>query len=254
MLEADAARIEQVVWNLLGHALKATPRGGRIEVALRLLDDRAELHVCDGGPTPEPEALAQAFDLLRTPESGASRRQGDLGVGLALVRVLVQAHGGLVDAKAAEAGRGTCYTIALPLAGRSLAPVGGSAEPALRLQGRRALLLDEDAASQQTLRELLTLEGATVHTAGTAEEALAIAGREALDFALVDVPLREMDGAHFLGQLRGRPGLQAMPVIALTALGRAVDAKRAIAAGFTAHVKKPITLEQLLQVLGEALA
>ncbi len=254
MLEADAARIEQVVWNLLGHALKSTPRGGRVDTVLRLLDDRAELSVCDGGPPPEPEALAQAFELLRVPESSAARRQGDLGVGLALVRALVHAHGGLVQAQAAEGGRGTCYTIALPLAGHSLPTAEGVARQAARLQGRRALLLDEDPASQQTLRELLTLEGAVVHTAGTAEEALAIAAREALDFALVDVPLREMDSAHFLGQLRSCPGLQAMPVIALATLGRAVDAKRAIAAGFTAHVKKPITLEQLLQVLGDALS
>jgi two-component system CheB/CheR fusion protein len=192
------------------------------------------------------------FDMFKQAEPGA-RRQGGLGIGLALVRSLVQGHGGQVSAESAGLDQGACFTVRLPLAGRA-APAGDSgARTEGQLRGRRALLVDADTQATELLRLLLVLEGAEVRTATAAAQAVELAEREAPDFVITDMALPGMDGLQLLHALHERKALKALPVIALTGVGRPGDARRAIAAGFAAHLRKPVTLEKLLHTLREVL-
>jgi two-component system CheB/CheR fusion protein len=253
MLDADPVRIEQVVWNLLNNALKFTPAGGRVDVALRLADGHAELQVRDSGRGIAPQALPHVFDMFKQAEP-AVRRQGGLGIGLALVRSLVQGHGGQVQAASAGLDQGACFTVRLPLAGHAPLPSDDDVGRSLRgLQGRRALVVDDDAQAVELLRQLLELEGAEVCSATEAAQALALAEREKPDFVITDLALPGMDGLQLLRALREREELKAVPVIALAGVGRPGDARRAIAAGFAAHLRKPVTVDKLLHTLCEVL-
>ncbi|WP_157271366.1 CheR family methyltransferase [Azohydromonas aeria] len=253
VLDADPVRIEQVVWNLLSNALKFTPAGGRVEVSLRQDGGVAELRVRDTGRGIAPEMLAQVFGMFRQAEP-AARRQGGLGIGLALVRSLVHAHGGRVRVESAGLDRGACFTVELPLPGQApLAEDGAPSTGALR--GRRVLVVDDDAPSRELLRQLLQLEGAQVLEAGSADAALeaAVPGPQGPELVITQLSSPALDGLALLQALRRRPGLQALPVVALNGVGRPAEARRAVAAGFSAHLRKPVTLDKLLHTLRDLL-
>jgi two-component system CheB/CheR fusion protein len=252
MLDADPVRIEQVAWNLLSNALKFTPAGGRVEVALHVVDGHAELQVRDTGRGIAPDVLPHVFDMFKQAEPGA-RRQGGLGIGLALVRSLVHGHGGTVLAESAGLDQGACFSVRLPLAGHAPLAADDGTPSEGQLQGRRVLVVDADAQAAELLRQLLELEGAQVRTATGAAQALEMASQEAPDFVITDVTLPGMDGLQLLQALRERAALKTTPVIALTGVGRPGDARRAIAAGFAAHLRKPVTLDKLLHTLREVL-
>ncbi len=252
VLDADPVRMEQVVWNLLSNALKFTPAGGRVDVALRMLDGHAELQVRDTGRGIAAEALPHVFDMFKQAEP-ATRRQGGLGIGLALVRSLVQGHGGQLLAESDGVDQGACFTVRLPLAGHAPLPASDTAHTAGELTGRRALVVDTDAQALELLHQLLEMEGAEVRTTTAAVQALELAEREAPDFVITDMALPGMDGLQLLQALRERPALKAVPVIALSGVGRLGDARRAVAAGFAAHLRKPVTLDKLLHTLREVL-
>ncbi|WP_043461097.1 chemotaxis protein CheB [Azohydromonas australica] len=252
VLDADPVRMEQVVWNLLSNALKFTPSGGRVDVALRLLDGHAELQVRDTGRGIAAQALPHVFDMFKQAEP-AARRKGGLGIGLALVRSLVQGHGGQLQAESAGLDQGACFTVRLPLAGHAPLPAGDDAHARGELTGRRALVVDADDQALELLHQLLEMEGAQVRTTTSAAQALALAEQEAPDFVITDTALPGMDGLQLLQALRERPGLKAVPVVALTGVGRPGDARRAVAAGFAAHLRKPVTLDKLLHTLREVM-
>lgn len=252
MLDADPVRIEQVVWNLLTNALKFTPAGGRVDVALRVIDGHAELQVRDSGRGIPAEVLPHVFGMFKQAEPGA-RRQSGLGIGLALVHSLVLGHGGQVLAESAGQDQGACFTVRLPLAGHAALADGHAEGGEGQLRGRRALVVDADPQATELLHQLLEMEGAQVRTATDAAQALALAGEEPPDFVITDIALPGMDGQQLLHALRDRDRLQTLPVIALTGVGRPGDARRAIAAGFAAHLRKPVTLDKLLHTLGELL-
>ena len=252
MIDADPVRIEQVVWNLLTNALKFTPSPGRVDVVLREVDGHAELQVRDTGRGIAPEALPHVFDMFKQAEPGA-RRRGGLGIGLALVRSLVQGHGGQVQAESNGLDRGASFTVRLPLAGQAPLPASGQTSATSLLRGRRALVVDDDGEAVELLRQLLELEGAQVQAATTAHEALELAERQAPDFVVTDMVLPGMDGMQLLRALRERAALCSLPVIALTGVGRRGDARRAIEAGFAAQLRKPVTLDKLLKTLRDVL-
>ncbi|NML16077.1 CheR family methyltransferase [Azohydromonas caseinilytica] len=252
MLDADPVRMEQVVWNLLTNALKFTPEGGHVGVALRVEQGQAELQVRDTGRGIAPEALPQVFDMFKQAEPG-TRRRGGLGIGLALVRSLVQGHGGQVRAESAGLDHGSCFSVRLPLAGQAPLDQGHAGAASGSLRGRHVLLVDDDAQALELLRQLLELEGASVQAACTAAEALELVQQRVPDLLVTDLVLRGTDGLQLLQALRQNPALKALPVIALTGVGRPGDARRAIAAGFAAHLRKPVTLDKLLATLRDVL-
>jgi two-component system CheB/CheR fusion protein len=252
MLDADPVRIEQVVWNLLSNALKFTPAGGRVEVQLCCEGTHAELQVRDSGQGIAPDALPHVFDMFK--QAGpAARRQGGLGIGLALVHNLVRGHGGQVQAESNGPGHGACFTVRLPLAGQASLLEDADHHATAHLRGRQALVVDDDAQALDLLRQLLELEGASVRCATDGAAALALAEQQAPEFVVTDMAQPGMDGLQLLQALRERPALKALPVIALTGVGRPADARRAIAAGFAAHLRKPVTLNKLLATLREIL-
>jgi two-component system CheB/CheR fusion protein len=254
LIDADAVRVEQIVWNLLSNALKFTAASGRIDV--RLAPDGAEavLQVRDTGRGIAPQSLPHVFDMFNQGDVGTARRHGGLGIGLALVRHLVLAHGGRVHAESAGLDQGAQFTVRLPLVERPLPMQDGGSDPGTgRLTGKRALLIDDDPQAVEMLSQLLQMEGATVLATGSAGEAIGLLEQQSFDFAISDIAMPDVDGYQFVQTLKSRPALRSMPVVALSGLGRPADARRAIAAGFAAHLKKPVTLEKLLGTLQEVL-
>jgi two-component system CheB/CheR fusion protein len=250
ILDADPVRIEQVVWNLLSNAVKFTPRGGRIDVRLACEQNVARLEVSDTGRGITPEALPHVFEMFKQGEPGTTRRHGGLGIGLALVRSLVLAHGGLVHAESRGLDEGSAFHVCLPLQGRApLKPDPASRTPQAQLAGLHALVVDDDQQAVDTLRQLLELEGVQVQAASSGAQALQLAQAQRFNFVISDIAMPEMDGHQLVERLKQLPGWGEVPVIALTGMGRPVDARRAIAAGFAAHLKKPLTLQRLLETL-----
>lgn len=253
---ADGARLQQVVWNLLTNALKFTPSGGRIDVSLKREPTVARLVVADTGIGIAPDVLPVIFDRFRQGDSSATRRYGGLGLGLAIVRHLVELHGGTVWAESEGLGRGSRVTVELPLVrGQAPSLAGASrARPsafdrAPALGGLRVLVVDDEKDSLQLVGRLLSLSGATVSEVESADEALKAVDAEPFDCAVVDIGMPDTDGYSLLGHLRDRPN--GPPAIALTAFVSEADRQRALRAGFRAHLAKPVVLADLVRVVAD---
>lgn len=252
MVNADPVRVQQIVWNLVNNAVKFTPRGGRVSVILSREDDEAKIVVEDTGQGIDPDFLPCIFDMFRQSDSGITRRHGGLGIGLALVKQLVELHGGEVEACSDGLGRGARFTVRLPLytmeaeqerAASSLVKAG------TELPGANILVVDDSEDSLEMLRLLLTSEGATVTTAADGKEALELARRAEFDLIISDISMPGMDGYNFLRNLRTEMNRYlSIPAIALTGFGRDEDVERARQAGFTTHLTKPLDFEHLLQL------
>jgi PAS domain S-box-containing protein len=252
----DSERLRQVVWNLAANAVKFSAEAGQIEVVLEADDGQARLTVSDQGLGISPEFLPQVFDRFRQADSGTARAHGGLGLGLAIVRHLVEAHGGSVEAHSEGLHRGARFSVRLPL---TPVPDDGvlNAEPArplasapVRLDGVRVLVVDDDAQVCDVLSTLFQGAGAEVRVAGSASEAGAALG-EAPSFHLLvsDVAMPGGDGYDLVRGLRqGSPaGNASLPAIALTACASPEDAARALAAGFQVHLSKPVDPARVLQ-------
>ncbi len=251
-LEADPIRVEQIVWNLLGNALKFSPEGGRVDVRLAGEEHDVRLEVRDTGAGIEPDMLARIFEMFVQAVAPSTRRQGGLGVGLAVVRQLVDAHGGNIEAHSEGLGKGSVFTVRLPVKAMPRA----SSEPSATgpsLSGRRVLVVDDDEESAEVLRHLLELEGAAALQANDARRALEALHAERFDAVVTDITMPGLDGFQLLSRLRADPRLQEMRVIALTGAGRAADARRSEEAGFDGYLTKPLQLDDLLRVLRETL-
>jgi two-component system CheB/CheR fusion protein len=247
IIHADLTRVEQIVWNLISNAMKFTSRGS-VDVSL-LVNEHSEavLRVTDTGSGIEPSLLPHIFDMFKQSRDPSARRAG-LGIGLALVSDLVNLHGGAVRAESEGVGRGATFTVTLPTH-RVIAWSGddaGASEDLL--QGKRVLMVDDDAATVETFRLLLESEGAIVQTATSGEEALAMLNGTVPDIVLSDIGMPGMDGFEFVGKLREQPALQAVICIALSGFGQEADVTMARQAGFDAHLKKPVMLEELIHV------
>jgi PAS domain S-box-containing protein len=250
----DANRLQQVVWNLLTNAVKFTPAGAAVHVRLSTAGDQARIEVRDEGRGIRPEFLPHVFERFRQAEEGSGERaQGSLGLGLAIVRHLVELHGGSVQASSAGEGQGAAFTVSLPLL-TATAPAAGQAtgRPAAAqpsLQGIRVLVVDDDADVRGMMETVLSGHGAQVTAAASAGEALESVARETPDVLLSDLAMPEMDGYALLRELRGRPENPRFPAAALTAYARTEDRRQALLAGFQMHVAKPIEPEELVAVV-----
>lgn len=251
MVEGDRLRLQQIAWNLLNNAVKFTPTGGSIEITLGSESDSAALVVSDTGQGIDPAFLPHVFEMFRQADGSNRRRHGGLGIGLALVRQLVQLHGGTISAESAGTNKGSRFTVRLPLL-RETASLTVASPSAVELSifaQTSFLVLDDSEDSIAMLDELLKLAGARVVTATNGDDALRIASENEFDVILSDISMPEMDGFEFLQRLRKIDGRQNVPVVAITGFGRSDDIERARAAGFYSHLTKPLDLQALASVL-----
>lgn len=249
-VDADPLRMEQVVWNLLNNAVKFTPSGGKVTVRLTREGEQALLIVEDTGQGIEPAFLPHVFEMFRQADATTSRRHGGMGIGLALVQELVQLHGGSVSVSSAGLGQGARFAIKLPVSrvrNESL-PAGTHIEPEA-LSQMRILVVDDSIDTIEMLRHLFEMDGATVKTASSGEEALEIAAQERFDVILSDISMPGMDGFELLRRLRALPEGKDVPVLALTGFGRTEDVERAKAEGFFSHVTKPVDVGAIIEIL-----
>ena len=251
LVEGDRLRLQQIAWNILNNAVKFTPSGGTIEISLNNEGDRAAFVVTDTGQGIDPSFLPHVFEMFRQADGSNRRRHGGMGIGLALVRQLVQLHGGTISAESGGPNKGSRFTVRLPLLREtgSLA-VSAPVAPELNVFSQTSfLVLDDSEDSIAMMAELLKVAGAQVVTATNGADALRIASENDFDVILSDISMPEMDGFEFLERLRKIDGRQDVPVIAITGFGRSDDIERARAAGFYSHLTKPIDLLALTQVL-----
>ena len=244
----DEHRLQQVVWNLLANALKYSARGGRITVNVGEEDHRAVVRVRDSGEGIDANFLPHVFEPFRQGAS-ATMRSG-LGLGLAIVKRLVDLHGGRITAESEGHGCGATFSVSLPLA-RSVAPVA-VATPHPDFHHLHVLVAEDDADSAAAVTAILKLHGCETQTAGTASECLRITGEWQTDVLVCDVGLPDDDGYGLLKRLRRLPKGEHIPAIALTAYARPEDRAKALAAGFRAHLSKPLDPEMLLQEIANA--
>lgn len=259
----DPDRLQQVIWNLLSNAVKFTPGGGIVTVGVRRQADIDELWVSDTGVGIDPAFLPSVFDTFRQADASSTRTQGGLGLGLSIVRHLVEMHGGEVRADSAGVGRGATFTVRLPV--RTLERVRGPRsddlppEPATiitdgRLSGARILVVDDDSDTRELLTSVLEASGARVYAASSVGEALKI-GIDARPEAIVsDIAMPDQDGYALLRELDGALEADAPRVrVALTAYAGDADRERVLAAGYQRHITKPFDPAMLVRVLADLL-
>jgi signal transduction histidine kinase/ActR/RegA family two-component response regulator len=259
----DPARLQQVIWNLLSNAIKFTPRGGQVQVRMERVDSHLQIVVADSGQGIPPEFLPHVFDRFRQIDQSSTRQHGGLGLGLALVRHLVELHGGSVAATSPGPGQGSTFTIVLPVvaiyhvnagavqvhpAARNLLP---SADYCASLDGLVILIVDDEHDTRELLRTSLTECGAQVTVAGSVDEAFAAFETAIPDVLISDIGMPDVDGYEFIRRLRELPleGGGKVPAIALTAYARVEDRLKALRAGFQMHVPKPVELAELVTVV-----
>jgi CheY-like chemotaxis protein len=247
-VDADRARLEQVLSNLLDNAVKFTPAGKRISVAVEQQDDWAVLRVADEGEGLALESAERMFELFVQGERGLDRAAGGLGVGLALVKRLTEMHGGTVSASSAGRGHGTTFTVKLPAV---LPPAARALQPESHpvLVPRRVLIVEDNDDTRLMLHEALAVSGHEVQEARDGASGLALAAQSTPDIALIDIGLPDLDGYEVARRLRASPGGRRMGLIAITGYGQTEDQRRAYEAGFDAHLTKPVAPERLKQVM-----
>ncbi|MBW4444298.1 MAG: response regulator [Plectolyngbya sp. WJT66-NPBG17] len=253
LIQGDSTRLHQVIWNLLSNAVKFTPAGGRVNIRLERLDSFAQLTISDTGQGIEPDFLPYVFEYFRQANATTTRKFGGLGLGLAIVRHLVELHGGTISAESLGVGRGATFTVKLPLSPIQATVIQNerSSESSSTLSGLRVLVVDDEPDSRELVAFVLEQSGAEVMAATTAYEALEMLNRLKPEVLLSDIGMPEMDGYMLMQQVRALPPEQGGQVraIALTAYAGDFDQQQARQAGFQQHVSKPIEPENLIQVI-----
>ena len=251
----DPDRLQQVLWNLLSNGVKFTPRGGRVTVSVAGRRGEVVLTVTDTGVGIKREFLPHVFERFRQAESTTNRASGGLGLGLAIVRHLVELHGGSVAVQSEGEGRGATFSVRLPVASarvaeRAPAAVDSRGPLAQRLAGLRLLIVDDEADAREVMRFMLERGGARVRTADSAAEALDAIREERPDILISDIGMPVEDGYGLVRRLRAmEDGLpRRLPAIALTAYASEEDSRRALGAGFDAHLSKPVDPARLIEV------
>jgi two-component system CheB/CheR fusion protein len=251
---ADVVRIEQVLMNLLGNAVKFTPAGGRITVRVGADDGQLRVDVCDTGQGIAPDFLPQVFDMYGQSMSVTTRSTGGLGIGLALVREIVGMQGGRVEAYSEGVGKGARFSFWLPLLdGQGTLQGSDGSDAGDAMAGLRILVVDDKEEMLTSFKALLETGGATVFEATGALQGLEILGRETVDLLISDISMPEVDGYAFLRSVRADPRLTGLPAIAVTGMQREHDIAQARAAGFSAQLGKPLSIDRLNAVVHELL-
>jgi hypothetical protein len=266
VVSGDPARLQQVFWNLLSNAVKFTPKGGRIQVLLQRVNSHIEFSVTDTGIGIPPSFLPHVFERFTQKDSSTHRQYGGLGLGLAISKQLVDLHGGTIQAKSMGEGQGATFVVTLPLImlGKDqdhvsrvhpTASEGFDTLPMPRLDGVRALVVDDEADALELLRRVLDSQGVAVATVRSAEEALRWLETHAPDVVISDIGMPGTDGYQFMRRLRAaEPKGRRVPALALTAFARPDDRKNAILAGYNAHLAKPFDLAELAIVVAGLVA
>ena len=257
---ADPERMQQVVWNLVSNAVKFTDTGGRVEVRVERANGGARLRVTDTGIGIAPDLLPHIFDAFRQADSSATRSHGGLGLGLAIVRQLVELHGGAVAATSEGLGRGTTFTVTLPSAVAPLAPVSarppaGAAVGGRPLAGARIVVVDDDADSRDLVATVFRGAGASVAAAGSVPEAMRVIADQRPVLVVTDLGMPAHGGIELIGLVRALrdPALAATPMVALTAYAGSPDEERARNAGFDVFLTKPVEPAELIGTAVRAL-
>ena len=260
----DPDRLQQVVWNLLMNAVKFTPRNGRVQLYLQRVTSHVEIVVSDDGPGIPPEVLPFIFEPFRQGDSSSTRAHSGLGLGLALVRHLVDLHGGSVTAQSDGAGGGATFVVRLPLPLAELGvsgsigrahPKAGSEPPhrgeIIRLDGVRVVVADDDPEALELASTILGGAGGEVRTCSSAAEALEAFRQSVPDVLISDIEMPGEDGYSLIRRVRALPAEQGgrVPAVALTAYGRTQDRVQSLAAGFTMHVPKPVDPGELTTIV-----
>jgi diguanylate cyclase len=258
---ADAARMQQVMGNLLSNAVKFTEPGGRITVTLTAATDgegHAVIRVADTGSGIAADFLPHVFDRFRQADASTTRRYGGLGLGLSIARQLVELQGGTIRADSAGPGHGAAFTVTLPLssfaAPRPAAAAGTSAAPAIDLGGAVIVAVDDQPDSLDVLKRALVAANARVYTAGSGIGALNLVASVRPALLISDISMPGMDGFELLRKIRALPNCRALPALALTALAGARERDRALQAGYTDHLAKPVGPAALVQAAAALLA
>jgi len=253
----DPDRLQQVTWNLLVNAIKFTPKNGRVDVKIDRRDSHVELSVADTGSGISPEFLPHVFDRFRQADSSITRTQGGLGLGLAIVRHLVEVHGGTVSVESeGVAGKGSRFVVRMPvravgLAGDASPEDAQQADLPLTLAGLEVLVVDDEADARELVTAVLTSYGARVRSVASAERALEALREKPSDVLISDIGMPHEDGYSLIRRLRALPPEQggAIPAGALTAYASADDHRRALEAGFHAHITKPVEPSHLAMLV-----
>jgi CheY-like chemotaxis protein len=262
-VSGDPGRLQQILWNLLSNAIKFTPRDGKIQVHLERVNSHVEITVADTGEGIPAEFLPHVFERFRQSDASTTRQHTGLGLGLSIVRHLVELHGGLVRAKSRGIGHGSTFVVQLPVAllqrepptdyqhPRTPAPVPVHYDPD-ELAGVRILVVDDEVDGREILAVTLEGCGAIVASAQSGAEALGLVETFAPDVLISDIGMPQMDGYEFLRRVRAQ-SQRMIPAIALTAFARPGDRTRALRAGFLVHVSKPVEPGELVATIAAAL-
>jgi len=257
-VSGDPDRLQQVVWNLLSNAVKFTPKGGRVHVRLERVNSYVEIIVSDSGIGISHEFLPLVFDRFRQADSGSTRKTGGLGLGLSIVRHLVEMHGGSVHAASAGPDQGSTFTVRLPVMAvqpspstkreHPLAEVNSPLQQLANLGGIRVLAVDDDADALGLLKDVLQAAGADVATASSAASALETIRTFRPQVLVADIGMPEVDGFELIKRIRASedPVVSEMPAAALTAFARSEDRTKALQSGFEMHLSKPVDPGELV--------
>jgi len=261
-ISGDPERVQQILWNLLSNAIKFTPKGGRVQVRLERVESHVEIIISDTGQGIDPELMLHVFERFRQSDSSSTRRQGGLGIGLSIVRQLVEMHGGVVKCESPGAGKGTTFTVILPLMSvhqelrdvEMTRPVIGQSaltDRKLSLTDLRLLVVDDEPDACALVAAVLRERGAEVVAVESAGEALAEMGQQRFDVLVSDIGMPEMDGYELISKIRQLPADRGgrMPAAALTAYAGVEDRMRVLAAGYQMHIPKPVEPAELTAVV-----
>jgi CheY-like chemotaxis protein len=255
-VRGDFARLQQIVCNLLSNAIKFTDTGGQVEVCLARRNGEVEISIADSGQGIKPEFLPLVFDRFRQEDGSISRRHGGLGLGLAIVRHLVELHAGSVDAQSAGEGKGAKFIVRLPAREANLLPrvteaPAGTKVSAAMLMGVRLLVVDDDPGARELISGMLEGFGAQVSVAESGQVALSLLFAQRPDVLIADLGMPGMDGYALIEQVRGLdPDFGGLtPAVAVTAYASPQDRLRALQAGYQNHVAKPVEAEELAIVI-----
>ena len=271
LISGDANRLQQVFWNLLSNAIKFTPSGGDIHIVVRQSDGAFEVRMADTGEGMDPKFLPHVFDRFRQADASTTRRHGGLGIGLSIVKQLVESHGGRIEVASPGAGQGTAFTVTLPVLPAKADHAGDAAEAASDprayavadaatyaavLDGLRVLVVDDEGDARALMRRLLEAGRASVTMVGSAAAAMDALRSTAFDLLISDIGMPGEDGFALIRQARALPADAngRTPAIALTAYARSEDRDRVLDAGFDAHVAKPVEWGLLVKAVRDVTA
>jgi CheY-like chemotaxis protein len=263
-VSGDPTRLQQVIWNLLTNAIKFTPKGGKVDVLLERVNSHVEIAVHDSGIGIAAEFLPVVFERFRQADASTTRSYGGLGLGLSIVKNLVELHGGTVRVASLGTGQGASFVVSLPLApvharaGREhpTTPRQSGIECArISLAGVRVLVVDDEPDARALIKRVLSQCDAEVMTAESARSGLEALRTEKPDVIVSDIGMPETDGYQFMQEVRKLPAAQGgkTPAVALTAFARSEDRTRALMAGYQVHLSKPIEPQELLVTVGSVL-